>query len=520
MRTRLGAYARSARRYVLVPALACLALTAWALSNPVGASPDEDYHLSSIWCGQGIESGVCEKARASDERMVDEFLPQAPLCFQFQPQMSAACQAPLFVNRSERLIPTDRGNFSGDYPPGFYFVMHSFIGDDISRSVVLMRAFNAALFVGLVTALYWLLPRGRRAMAVLGTVVALVPLGVSIIPSINPSSWAVTSSALVFPAVVGFFETSGRRRLALAALAGAATLMAASARADAAVYAALAAVLAVVLTSARRSKDWRLVPFPLLLVAVCLASYLSSGQTAAATAGFDAAVGSDGHSAAVPDSGLLIGQNLLNVPELWAGSFGFGPWGLGWLDTRMPAVVWVVNLAIFGAVLFVGLRQLSPRKTAAVLLTLGGAWALPTLVLVQSSAVVGTEVQPRYLLPLLVLLAHVALFRVDPDRGDLTRPQLTLLAVGLTATNATALHFNIRRYVTGTDVFAPNLDAGREWWWGFALSPMQVWLLGSVAFGAVLFAVVRSLARGDAGVRGDALPESPSTREAVGARSA
>jgi hypothetical protein len=484
----------------------------------VGASPDEDYHLSSIWCGQGIESGTCERAHASDERMVDEFLPQAPLCFQFQPQMSAACQAPLFLNRLERLIPTDRGNFSGDYPPGFYFVMHLFIGDDISRSVVVMRAFNAVLFVGLVTALYWLLPRGRRTMAALSMAVALVPLGVFILPSINPSSWAVTSSALAFPALVGFFETTGRRRLALAAIAGAATLMAASARADAAVYAAFAAVLAVVMTSAWRSRGWRLVAYPLLLVAVCLVSYMDSGQTAAATAGFDPTVGSDGRSAPVPDRGLLIGLNLLNVPELWAGSFG--SWGLGWLDTRMPPVVWVVNLAIFGAVLFVGLRQLSPRKTVAVLLTFGVAWTLPTLVLVQSSAVVGTEVQPRYLLPLLILLAQVALFRVDPDRWDLTKAQLTVLAVGLTATNATALHFNIRRYVTGSDVFAPNLDAGREWWWGFPLTPMHVWALGSVAFGVVLFAMVRSLTPRDVSIRDDASLEGAPTEEAVPARSA
>jgi hypothetical protein len=484
--------ARKVVRYAAIPLLAFVALAAWALSSPVGSSPDEDFHLSSIWCGQGTDDGACQSAASSDERQVPEALSHSAVCFAFHPETSAECQDPWFHQESDRLVTTDRGNFAGEYPPVFYYTMNFFVGDDVSRSVVLMRLVNAALFIGVMTGLYWLLPRTRRTMLTVGAVVALVPLGVFILPSVNPSSWAVIAGAAVFPAVVGFFETSGRRRLALAGVAGLATLMGAGARADAAVYVAIACVLATAVSVRWRGIDWKLLALPVVLCAACAASYLSSGQTKAASTGLDGS-----HEAA---ANVLseVAHNLLNVPTLWAGSFGL--WGLGWLDTEMPSVVWVFNLVIFGAVLFVGMRQSSRRKIAAVVLTLLAAWALPTLVLVQSSARVGSEVQPRYLLPLLVLLAQVALFRTRPERTEMSRAQLLCVAVTLSVTNAIALHVNLRRYVTGTDIFGPNLDAGREWWWAFAVSPVGVWLLGAFAFGVALVLCVRALPTHEADV--------------------
>ncbi len=483
--SRHGTVGHVLARYVSVPLLAFLALAAWALASPVGATPDEDYHLSSIWCGQGIEAGVCEASPDAGERRVSETLPSAPGCYAFKPDVSAACQDSWFAPESDTLVSTARGNFTGDYPPVFYYAMNTFVGDDISRSVVLMRLANAALFVGLITALFWLLPRVRRAMLLMGTALALVPLGVFVVPSINPSGWAVLSSALVFPALVGFFETAGRRRAALAGIAAVGTCLGAGARADAAIYAVLAIALAVLLTVRRHQHSPGLLALPAVLTAVCAVSYLSSGQAQAVSVGLD---GSEGPARELADA---IAYNLLNVPELWAGALG--SWGLGWLDTRMPSLVWVVNLVTFGAVLYLGARRTSPRKAVALGLAVLAAWVIPVVVLVQSSALVGSEVQPRYLLPLLVLVGQVALFRLDSRAPQLSRGQLALVVASLTLTNAVALHTNIRRYVTGSDLIAFDLDAGREWWWGFPPGPMNLWLVGSLTFGAALLLIARTL---------------------------
>jgi hypothetical protein len=479
-------------RYAVIPLLAFVALSVWALSSPVGASPDEDYHLSSIWCGQGIEPNECEAAGPADERAVPEALFYAAMCYAFKSENSADCQKPWFLDESDVLFTTDRGNFAGDYPPVFYATMNLFVGDDISQSVLVMRVVNSALFVGVMTLLYWALPRSRRTMLLLGTVVALIPLGVFLIPSINPSSWAVLSGAVVFASLVGFFESSGRRRVALAGLAALGTLVGAGARADAAVYAAIAAVVAVIVSARWRQGEWKFVAFPLLICVVCGLSYLSAGQSGAAS------VRADGPSVHAFDLFQQVGYNLLNAPELWAGSLGY--WGLGWLDTPMPSAVWVINLAIVGAVLGLGMRRTRPTKTIAVLLVLAALWIMPTWVLLQTGDLVRVGVQPRYLLPLLILFVQIVLFRVVPRRPEISRSQLLYVAGGLTVTNAVALHYNIRRYVTGTDVFRLNLDAGREWWWALPLSPMAAWLLGSAAFGVMIFLCARALSASDADV--------------------
>ena len=477
--------AKTAARFAVLPVLALVALFAWALSSPPGSSPDEDYHLVSVWCGQGEDAGRCEDDGREGERTVLEGLPRAP-CFAFQSAQSAACQDQWFAEENEDgdLIRTNRGNFEGNYPPVFYFTMNFFVGDDIPASVLVMRLVNAAIFVGLMGATYGLLPRERRPMLLLGTVVTLVPLSAFLIPSINPSSWAIISGAVAFPALVGFFETRGRRRLGLGVILALAVVLGAGARADAALYLAIAVVLAVLLSTPWR-QNWKLLALPALLVVACAAAYLTSGQSAAASN----TVGATSNQTMSVVAQLF--NNILNVPTLWAGAFG--SWGLGWLDTTLPAIVFVLNLMVYGGVLFLGIRHLSARKGIALGLLVAALVFIPVWVLLQTGDLVGAGVQPRYLLPLLVLLAQVALYRLEPGQIRFSRTQLWCIAAALSATNAVALHANIRRYVAGADLVGPNLDAGREWWWSTPVPPNAVWLVGSVAFGLAMVICARAL---------------------------
>src|SRR5690606_15193650 len=41
------------RAIQLAPVFALLALFAWAFASPIGAGPDDDYHLVSVWCANG-----------------------------------------------------------------------------------------------------------------------------------------------------------------------------------------------------------------------------------------------------------------------------------------------------------------------------------------------------------------------------------------------------------------------------------------------------------------------------------
>lgn len=464
---------------ILTPVFLIVALLGWALASPVGASPDDDFHLNSIWCGDSIRDGLCETGPSDDKRVVPEPL-GASACYAFRADVSASCQRAGFSSDTYSLAPAARGNWTGDYPPVFYAVMGVFAGHDISVSVMLMRVFNAVLFVGMSTALFVLLPRARRTALVWGFAITLVPLGMFLIPSTNPSSWAIISAGTLWIALLGYFETTGRRRLGLGTLAAVSTVIGASARADSAIY-AIVAIAAVVVISAKRERRFLVsLALPGVLALIAMYFYFSAGQSSFASSGLS----SNGQAG---DWKHLLFLNVLNVPDLWAGALG--RWGLGWLDTALPAVVWLSAVAVFSALTFTGLRSLAWRKALAVAGIIAALWTIPTYVLVRSQALVGEQVQPRYILPLIILLAGVTLIQSRGRRLELGRGQAIIVAAALSVANSVALHFNLRRYITGTDVTSWNLNAGVEWWWGIAVSPMFVWAVGSVAFAAVIVAL-------------------------------
>lgn len=471
---------RSTRRLllaILIPILAFLSLGAWAFSSPVGSSPDDDFHLAAIWCGLGERSGLCEDpGDGSMERLVPASLPTSP-CYAFNPEQSGDCWVP----ETTGLIQVQRANIDGLYPPVFYAAMSVFAGDDVQTSVIVMRLFNAAFAVGLLTAVFFALPRWIRPALIVSVAATSVPLGVFVLPSTNPSSWAVLSAAVVWISLYGATQATGRRRILLSALALFGAVIGAGARADAAVYACFAVVLALIL-----GLRWRrdaVVPAVTgaLIILTGAAFYLSAGQGGAVVTGM-----TEGNP---PLSGGQLLSNLLEIPSLWLGAFG--AWHLGWLDTRLPSTVSVLVMAVAAGALFVGIRRVDLRRTLALVLVLASLWLVPFVLLYQSRVVVGTIIQPRYLLPLLVIAVGVASLRRDAERSW-NGARLALAGAALTLAFTISLQFNIQRYTTGTDSSSLDPGAGAEWWWDAVASPAVVWVGGSLAFAAifVLFALI------------------------------
>jgi hypothetical protein len=480
---RLGV--RSLLPIILIPLLALTALVAWGFASPVGASPDDDYHLASTWCGSGSVTDMCKPGADDDERRVSVDIERSAVCYAFNAEQSAGCQGAGFGDDlSERLASTDRGNFDGSYPPVFYFVMSAFAGDDLQTSALSMRIANSVLFVALVTGLFLLLPAARRATLLASIAISIVPLGIFLIPSNNPSSWAILSAGTLWIALIGYFETTGVRRVTLAGVALLSTIIGAGARADSAIYAVLAigAVLIIKFRPSRRFLLAALVPLALIVPAVLI--FFTSRQSSAATSGLDP-------NFVRPDYSQfqLVVDNLVQVPSLWFGVFGtagFRTSGLGWLDTVMPAVVSFAALGAFVALVTLGFAAPSRRKTLAALYAFALLVLIPWAILYQSHTVVGDGVQPRYLIPLVVLFAGIALLHPSGREIRITRGQLFAVTAALAVANAVALHYNIRRYVTGTDVSGGNLDSRIEWWWSIPVSPMGMWAIGSVSFAVMI----------------------------------
>ena len=488
MRARIPG-SKSARQLlllVLTPLLALLALTAWAVASPVGAGPDDDFHLATIWCANGEIAGTCEAVpEDARQRLVPETLADAAQCFKWQGDVSAACSE---ESSPDRMETTDRIN-AGSYPPVYYFTMGLIAGDTFDgASVVLLRVVNALLFVGIAVALNLLLPQRLRSASLWMWLIGLVPLGVFLIASNNPSAWAIISGGTVWLATYGYYVAVGWRRWCLLGLGIVAMLMGAGARADAALYAGVGVVVASVL-AAERSRRYLLSVLPFAAAGVLAAvMFLATRQSRV----FSSGLTGSSEPSELNLAGLIF-RNLTEVPSLWAGVFG--TWQLGWLDTEMPAIVWACALGVFAAMCFLGLRSISWRKWTALAIIWIALIIVPVWVLVQSRVIVGAEVQPRYILPLMVMLGGVALLQLPGRRIDPTRTQLWVVGVALSLANSVALHTNIRRYVSGDDVSDWNLNRHVEWWWDMPVTPMVVWAVGTVAFAGAAALVLRELWR-------------------------
>jgi hypothetical protein len=285
-------------------------------------------------------------------------------------------------------------------------------------------------------------------------------------------------------ALLGYFETTGRRRVALGALFVLSAVMAAGSRSDGAIYTVLG-IVAVGILSFTRTRRWLFSSIlPIVVAAFCVALFRLSRPVASLTQGLPGA--GSGGTAPPHDFFGLLAYNILEGPSLWTGIF-CDRWGLGWLDTSMPAIVWFGGVASFVAVGFTAARRLDWRKLVVLIGGVLALWLLPVIVLVSAGDTVGENMQPRYLLPLIVMFAGILFLSPRARPVQFTRPQVILVAATLSVTQFIALNLNLRRYVTGFDNLGLNLDSGIEWWWDWALSPMTVWIVGSVAFTALVF---------------------------------
>lgn len=478
------------RLIYLAPVLALIALTAWAVGTPMGSSPDDNFHLVSTWCSSASPAANCTAGTAPSNRRVPEAL-LTSICYQASPGVSAACQLKTDFDPNKTVL-TDRGNFVGGYPPLFYDVMGLFVGPNILESVILMRLVSVVLFVGLTTALFLLLPRSRRPALIWGWIATTVPLGLFIIASNNPSSWAVIGVGSSWLALLGWFETVGRRKIGLGAVFALSVLIAAGSRGDGAIYASLGIVVAVLL-SFERSRRFALdCILPLIMMAVCVYYFISAQQVISGLNGFGGA-----NSPGVPGetrslSELLI-YNLLNIPVLWAGVFG--SFGLGWLDVAMPQVVLYGAVGAFITVAAVGFSRLTQRKAVSLAIVALSLIVVPVVVLTRGSDIVGEQVQPRYILPLIVMLGGLLVLQSGQRRVHFTRGQVILVTVTLAVVQAVALQTTMRRYITGAGFGGLNLNSGIKWWWDTPISPMVVLIVGSLCYAGLIWILAREASR-------------------------
>lgn len=467
---------KSATRWTAIGiASAILFLGSWSLSSPIGSSPDDNFHNPSIWCGQGFRDGLCQDSNVLGHVDVAQTLIQNDLCYSRDATKSGACAESLVMT------PTAHVNIVMNlYPDFYYWTMSWLASEDLTTSILSMRLANVIIAVALLSILVIYLPSHLKAMPLLGFLLSSIPLGVFLAASVNPSGWAYVSLICFFSAFVGFLSAENlRSRFILGGVSVLSFILGAGSRTDAALFLVLAMALAWIISFSKVVLRPGNLLFSALLVLPVVITYFSTSQARGTLAGGAVWV-NDGVTA------MEFQSNLLRLPELWMGVFG--TWGLGWLDTPMPTMVWFLTLSLFVAVVFSTFRGFTLLQGIAVSLSFLALIVVPMVVLTQNGQPVGGLVQPRYLLPLIGLLITVSLWRKMPSGPILSNAQLLFIALGLVVANLLALHSNLRRYLTGIDYWGLSLTSQVEWWWAdFALSPNHVWFIGSASLALLLF---------------------------------
>lgn len=520
-----------------------MTLAAWSMGSAVGSSPDEDYVLTSIWCGTEGNPPHCRKDPDRPNHMIVPAMVGEPSkCYISQGQAtSAGCQVSLLE------LKTSTANYNSiNYPKNYFNVARNLVSPFVEPSVVKIRLLNSLFAAVLIVATTSILRRLKSDLFLAWLAVA-TPTTFYFIASVNTSSWTLFGATSFVIGLIALFQIRENKKAFLTSfgLTVLTVIFSMSSRYEGKYILLLLALAITVSETASNKKvnlsDFRksltywllsmsiffigrdllsnwLISFHLLrdsrlkwvalaflallpilnltqkLVKINRANALGVGSLIAALfLVYDRVSGSFfridilNDSRVEVDEGIrttafnLLINNFINLPRFIMGFFG--SWGLGWFELEMTHAVWILSLQAFLLVTVFAFRKSSTLHRALFVATFGLMCLAILYTNQQTFTPIGQVIQPRYFLPFflgIVIIAAANKTERYPNSLVIT------VAILATISNSIALRDTIRRYTTGQDVFiSKSLNNPIEWWWQFGPQPETVWLTGTLAFAAL-----------------------------------
>jgi hypothetical protein len=476
---------RSFARFIAIRALMALllfmTLAAWSMGSAVGSSPDEDYVLTSIWCGTEGNPPYCRKDPDRAHAMILPIMAAEPsLCFrQLGQDYSAKCQEGIY----DQEISTNHYNSGDLFPSEYLSTARVFVGVDVEASVAKMRLFNSFLAAVLIISASSFF-RQKNSDLLLAWLAIIAPVTTFFIGSVNTSSWTLigtTCFTLAFIAVL-----KNRKQPKIWVPAGAISIFALwitnSSRYEGKYVLLLLAV--AVLYSEFAPKHPKITKRSALIVSAVLPVIFFTNRY------FDRFNGplnvfndprvevSEGITTTA--NNLLV-NNIITLPKFITGFFG--SWGLGWFELELTSTAWLFTFQAFLLTIVFSLRK-SSNSHRLIFSALFTIMCIAIIFANQKTfSRIGNVIQPRYFLPFflgIVIIAAANKTERYPNSLVIT------VAILATISNSIALRDTIRRYTTGQDVFiSKSLNNPIEWWWQFGPQPETVWLTGTLTFAAL-----------------------------------
>jgi hypothetical protein len=484
-----------------------IALAAWALSSPIGASPDEDFHQTHIYCA----TNPSDQCQLNGKRYGH--------CFTMRPLASASCSV-----YSDLKAPIATLVNWAQYPPFYYKAMSWFVGDTLSATTVFVRLANATLAIFFLLGSIALSQPVLRPAIALSWIFATMPVGMYFMSSMNPSAWVVISIASIWGPLLTLLRPNFLNQQQLQMT----TELKPKGISKIWVYRSIFIFFTAALGLGSRSEAMIWLPLTMLvMIGLCIPSHFSayikiiSRPTLLAIVFLLILL-----SIVVFQFGLVrlkiflpitveldslisnyfslmswsMVQHVFNILAGAIGMPGVPGSGLGTHDVPVPAIAIVfIGYGLSGCFL-IALQKSFSRKILMLCL-------LISLVLIITSFLWTLHnwdyLQPRYFLPILYVLLGIALLP-NGDRTPGSKFQWATMLIGLVIANSLILLSILLRFMFGV-VYqksrypltpnAPDIDPSRlftqeipNWWWKeLPLSPSDIWIVGSLSFALSMF---------------------------------
>ena len=446
-------------------------LTSWAISNPVGSSPDEGTHLVGIWCTKIDSTAKCLTTEGAPKFSSE--LSGDDSCYLIDADKSASC-----LEEQEEIFKDSFG-FTN---LRFYAFFSNFISDNIALSVVIMRLINVLIFSICITFAYIYLKKDILIGTLLSFMTVGIPLGLYLATSINTSSWLILGSIFLIPYLLEIFTSWRKSLIPLVIISFILIYIFTGSRQDGILFLSISIVSAIPIIATRFlsiiKNYWTLynkitvntIKVVSIFINIYLIYFISIQISTRATLGL--------YASTQQVSNWDIAYRFTSLI-----SGALGNWGLGSLEVTMPDIVRFCSIILFFSILFVSLKYNDTSAKFTLLINFYFLIFIIWIFLYKSQLYVGQWLQPRYIIPLMFSLISVSFVGISHEKIKLITSYVRLWIVLSTIGYLFSLHTLLRRYTHGLDELYVNLNTDLEWWWGFVpVSPMTILGIGTVSY--------------------------------------
>ena len=436
-------------------------LVCWAFSSPINATPDESYHIASIWCGQGIQEPSCPAIPGNTDANQVQVPDLSNLCFR-----ESTC------NQQSEHILSVTGIAKGNYPKPYYWTMNHLVSPNMTQSVLTMRVFNSTIAALLFFSQAVLCSNKKYLSWLTGFTFTIVPLGFSLIASINPSGWAITGTAnsWMFLLIAKTLPREDRWGKNWAwVLWVFASFMCIASRFDAAVFLVVTNLIILIAADSHLRKIVRKYIFsvPVFIILLFFAwrilfpyfNWVSHFRTKP--------LNPDG-----PSLHIWITHWIINVVSVPIEAFGEGR--LGKELVEIPRVVPILGIALLGAALFFAFIQINRIQVFVTM----SSFAFLTAVVMR---IANLELD---LFNVPYIVGSCIYFSSSPLQLMEVSSLRRIVIICMTIAHALSIYAVVEQNVMGTSFGVQILKVGtEEWWWtNLPVGPNFLVLIGSLSF--------------------------------------